>query len=88
MPKITHTHTHTHTFEDGVSVTKHCVMTFSSSDNPDLERRKESTFTHPDTGETFTYQFVFTKNSKNKNTYTDDTDDGYDSEGVVRYRDY
>jgi hypothetical protein len=87
MPKITHGHTHT--FSDGKKVTKYCEMTFSTNDNPKLNREKESTFTHPDTEETFTFRFVMNKNSKdNEHTFTDDTDNGYDSEGVQRYKSY
>ncbi|KAL9055150.1 MAG: hypothetical protein Q9162_003728 [Coniocarpon cinnabarinum] len=60
-----------------------------SRSTPNLRREKESTFTHPDTGETFVFRFVMTKNSENnKHTYTDDTDDGYDSEDVERIRTY
>ena len=87
MPTITKTHSHT--FSDGKKVTKDCTMTFGSSDNPDLVREHESVFKHPRTGETFTWRFEMTKRSKNNSrTYTDDRDDGYDSEGVVRYKTY
>ncbi len=61
---ITITHSHTHLFEDGKSVTKSCKMWFNNSDNPTLGRRKEMTFTHPWTGESYVHQFVMTKNSE------------------------
>lgn len=83
------THFHTHTFADGKAVTKSCTMTFGSSDKPDLAREKESVFTHPDTGETHTHRFCLKKTSEhNKHSWSDDTDDGYDSEGVERYETY
>ncbi|KAL9090445.1 MAG: hypothetical protein Q9159_001975 [Coniocarpon cinnabarinum] len=60
-------------------------MYFTSNDRPNLRREKESTCTHPDTGETFVFRFVMTKNSENNtHTYTDDTDDGYDSEDFAQ----
>lgn len=87
MPTITHTHTHT--FSDGQSVTKDCTMTFSSDDDPDLSREKESQFTHPRTGETHTHRFCLTKRSQNnKHTFTSDEKDGYESDDVERYRTY
>ena len=86
MPTITQTHTHT--FADGTSVTKRCEMTFSTYDKPTLSREKESIFTHPETGETFTFRFAMNKNSKNgDHSYTDD-DPAYDSDGVERYKSY
>ena len=64
-------------------------MTFSRSTEPDLRREKESIFEHPDTGETYTHRFVLTKNSQNnKHSWSDDTEDGYDSEDVERFKKY
>ena len=64
-------------------------MTFSSSDNPKTVRERESVFKHPKTGETMTWRFSITKLSKNnERTYTDDRDDGYESDGVVSYKTY
>jgi len=80
------THFHTHTFPDGKSVKKSCTMSFKSSDDPNLKHERESTFTHPDTGETHIHRFVMKRTSKhNDHSWSDDTEDGYDSEDVDRY---
>lgn len=88
MPVITHYHTHT--FADGEPIRKACQMTFQSNDAPALKREKESVFEHPTSGETHTHRFVMTKLSQkiNRETFSDDTEDGYDSEDVERYRSY
>ena len=64
-------------------------MTFYGSDKPNVSREKESIFRHPDTGETHTHRFVLTKNSQNnERSWSDDTEDGYDSDGVERFKKY
>lgn len=87
MPTVTAIHTHT--FGDGKPVTKECTLSFGTYDDPNLKRERESTFTHPDTGETHTHRFIMTKTSKNNHhTWSDDTDGGYESDDVSRYRKY
>ena len=62
-------------------------MTFYGSDKPNTKRERESTFTHPDTGETHVHRFSMTMNSEDgEHSRSDDTDDGYDSEDVYRWK--
>lgn len=84
MPTVTHIHTHT--FADGQRVTKECTYSFGTHDDPNTRHEKESTFTHPGTGETHTHRFAIYKTSKNnKHSYSDDAG-GYESDDVERYK--
>jgi hypothetical protein len=80
--------THTHTFYDGTKVTKQCIMTFNDYDKPDLVREKTSIFTHPETGETFSHRFSFTKDDDEDQKSSTSDAPGGEYVGCVRLRSY